>query len=321
MSKYKHWNSLGSQAIQNITERIKFGYDKFFRKENKGPPSFRKLKKYKSITLKSAGYKYLGDNKVKIGNKIFSFFKDSQCKGKVRKLPSSIKTVTLKKDSLNDWYITFCCEVETESSKFMSGKSAGFDFGLKTFLTSSDGNKIDTPLFFKRSLNKVKSASNQLSSKKKGSNNRKKAKLNLARKHLKIANQREDFHWKLARELAIKYDELYFEDLCLTGMVKLWGRKINDLAFADFIQKLKWECKKFGKEIFFIDRFYPSSKICHKCGYKHEELSLKDRTWICPNCKTELDRDLNAAINIYKVGTSTFRLGDRRPVSKMAFAV
>lgn len=308
LEKYKDWNNLGSQVIQNITERIKFGYDKFFRKENKRPPSFKKLKKYKSITLKTAGYKLLNNNKIKIGNKIFSFFKDHKHKGIRRELPVNIKTVTLKKNSLNDWYIFFVCEVDHESNKFMSGKSAGFDFGLKTFLTSNEGEHIQTPLFFKQSLNKVRKASKQLSSKVKGSNNRKKAKLNLARKHLKIANQREDFHWKLARELAIKYDELYFEDLCLNGMVKLWGRKINDLAFADFILKLKWQCKKFGKEIFFIDRFFPSSKTCHKCGHVNHDLTLKDRTWICPHCHATLDRDINAAINIYKVGTSTFRL-------------
>jgi putative transposase len=104
-------------------------------------------------------------------------------------------------------------------------------------------------------------------------------------------------------------------------MVKLWGRKINDLAFADFILKLKWMCKKFGKQIFFIDRFFPSSKTCHKCGHVNHDLTLKDRAWVCPNCHALLDRDINAAINIYKVGTSTFRLDRVIPVSKMVSVV
>lgn len=305
MNKYKHWDELGSQAIQNITERIKFGYDKFFRKENKRPPTFKKYKKYKSITLKTAGYKYLGNNKVKIGDKTYKFFKD-------RPLYGSVKRITIKKDTIGDWYITFCCEVPFENNKFMSDKTAGFDFGLKTFLTSSDNDKIPMPQFFKQSIGEIKKASKKLSRKTKKSNNRHKARLNLARRHKDISNKRDDFQWKLARELAIKYDILYFEDLNINGMKKLWGCKVSDISFSSFINKLKWMCNKFGKQIVFIDRFYPSSKTCHVCGYINKELTLEDREWICPCCHTLLDRDLNAAINIHRVGASTLRLGNVR---------
>lgn len=305
MKRYKHWNELGSQAIQNITERIKFGYDKFFRKENKRPPTFKKFKKYKSITLKNAGYKYLGNNKVKIGDKTFKFFKDRELYGKV-------KTLIVKKDTLGDWYISFSCEVPYENNKFMSGKTAGFDFGLKTFLTSSNNDRIPMPEFFKQSAKDIKRASKQLSHKQKGSNNRRKVRLNLARKHKKISNQRNDFQWKLSRELAIEYDVLYFEDLNINGMKKLWGRKVSDISFSTFINKVEWMCRKFGKQIGFIDRFYPSSKTCNKCGFINQYLTLKDREWICPRCHTLLDRDLNAAINIHRVGASTLRLDDIR---------
>lgn len=305
MQKYKCWNNLNAQAIQNITERIKLGYDKFFKKESKRPPTFRKLKKYKSLTFKNNGYSYLGDNKVRIGNKIFKFFKD-------RVLDGSIKRMTVKRDAIGDWYISFFCEVPFENNKFMSGKTAGFDFGLKTFLTSSDNDKIPMPEFFKQSRGEIKRANKKLSSKAKKSNNRKKSHLNLARKHKQIANKRNDFQWKLARNVAIKYDILCFEDLNVKSMAKLWGRKIMDISFSSFIIKLKWMCRKFGKQIIFVDKFYPSSKTCHVCGYINQDLTLSDRKWLCPHCHTLLDRDLNAAINIHRVGASTLRLDDIR---------
>ena len=148
----------------------------------------------------------------------------------------------------------------------MTGKSAGFDFGLKTFLTPSDDTKeIDAPLFFKQGVKEIKKASKALSSKKKGSNNRKKARLNLARVHKRIANQRRDYHFKTANQLAEKYDYLFFEDLHIKAMQMMWGRKISDLGFHNFLRIQEHCCKKSGSEIGYIDRFFPSSKLCHVC--------------------------------------------------------
>ena len=305
LKKYNHWYKINSQTIQELTERIDNGYQKFFRKENKRPPTFKKRKKYKSISLKQTGYKYTGGNRLKIGRKIYKFFWSRPIEGKIKKL-------TVKRDSLGDLYISIMCEVDAEKSNSQTGNAAGFDFGLKTFLTSSDGEKIDSPLPLKKSLKGIQKAGKELSRKKKGSSNRRRARLNLFRKHKKVKNQRKDFHFKLSRSLSLTYDYLFFETLTMKGMVKLWGRKISDLGFSKFIIIVKWYCKKFSKTLYCIDKFYASSKICHKCEHKNEELSLKDRTWTCPNCKAELDRDLNAAINIYKVGASTFGLDEVR---------
>ena len=197
----------------------------------------------------------------------------------------------------------------------MTGKIAGFDFGLKRYLTGHDGDDIESPQFFKRSLNAIKRANRKYSRKRKGSNNRERSRLDLARKHRKIEHQRADFHWKLAHELTALYDEIRLEALNLQGMKSLWGRKVSDLGFADFVKKLVYIAQKKGVKITFIDKWYPSSKTCSACGAVNEALTLRDRTWQCPNCHTQLDRDRNAAVNIYRVGASTLEGEDVSPDS------
>ena len=195
--------------------------------------------------------------------------------------------------------------VDPDLNRVMTGKIAGFDFGLKQYLTGHNGHDIESPLFFKRSVNAIKRANRNHSRKKKGSRNRERARLDLARKHRKIERQREDFHWKLAHHLTDEYDEIRLEDLNLKGMKALWGRKVSDLGFADFVLKLKYIAAQKGVKIVFIDKWYPSSKTCSACGAINETLNLRDRAWQCPSCDTELDRDRNAAINIFTVGAST----------------
>ena len=197
----------------------------------------------------------------------------------------------------------------------MTGKIAGFDFGLKRYLTGHNGHDIESPLFFKRSINAIKRANRNHSRTKKQSNNRERARLDLARKHRKIEHQREDFHWKLAHQLTDEYDEIRLEDLNLKGMKALWGRKVSDLAFADFVSKLKYIASKKGVKIVFIDKWYPSSKTCSACGAVNEALNLRDRTWQCSDCGITHDRDRNAAINIYRVGASTLEGEEIRPDS------
>jgi putative transposase len=194
----------------------------------------------------------------------------------------------------------------------MTGKIAGFDFGLKTFLTCSDETEIQSPLFFKQSLNTIKKASRQHSKKRKGSNNQEKARLNLVRRHEDIVNRRTNWFWELAHDLTDRFDVLCFETLNLKGMQRLWGRKVSDLAFGKFLQVLKWVAVKKGKQLVFIDRWYPSSKTCSNCNHVLKELDLSIREWRCPSCQSINDRDKNAAKNICAVGASTARLDDVR---------
>jgi len=191
-------------------------------------------------------------------------------------------------------------------------ESRSFDFGLKTFLTCSDGSKFESPQFLKQSLNVIKKASRHHSKKRKGSSNRERARLNLVRQHEDVVNRRSDWFWKLAHDLTNWFDVLCFETLNLKGMQRLWGRKISDLAFGEFLQILEWVAKKKGKQVVFIDRWYPSSKTCSECGHVLDKLDLSVREWRCPSCGSINGRDENAALNICAVGASTVKLGDVR---------
>jgi putative transposase len=171
----------------------------------------------------------------------------------------------------------------------------------------------------KQSLNQLKKANRNLSRKKKGSNNRKKAKRALAQLHHRISNKRKDFHFKLAAQLARQNKIICIEDLNLSGMKALWGRKISDLGFASFVSILEHQASKTGCAVVKIDRWYPSSKECHCCGAINQELGLRNRVWTC-SCGVTHNRDINAAINIQRVGMSALGLGDVSPVAIPAIA-
>lgn len=311
LQKYSHWNSLNSQAIQNIAERIDFGYKLFFNnlksnsRRHVSPPTFRKRSKYKSITFTQSGYKLLEGNRIRIGKRVYKFHKSREVEG-------VIKTLTIKRDNLGDFYLYFSCIVEdSQTNRTMTGKIAGFDFGLKTFLTSSDGSDIQAPLFHKKGMLSIQKACRNLSRKKRGSNNRKKARVQLARVYKKVADRRNDYQFKLARQLATTYDYLFFEDLNLDSMKRLWGRKVSDLAFDSFLQKLHYMAAVHGSSIHHIDRWFPSSKLCTECGAINTDLSLRDRLWTC-GCGAVHHRDRNAACNILVEGASSTGLGDVR---------
>ena len=303
LSKFSHWKQLPSQAIQDVASRIDKGYKAMFdaRAADKkwGRPRFKPHRKYKSFTLKQAGWKLLPGNRIKIGKSIYTYFQS-------RDIHGNPKRCTIKRDVVGDVYICILTDyVEPDLNRPTTGKIAGFDFGLKRYLTGHNGHDIESPQFFKRSINAIKRANRNHSRKRKGSKNRERARLDLARKHRKIANQREDFHWKLAHLLTDTYDEIRLEDLNLQGMKSLWGRKVSDLGFADFIVKLKYIAAKKGVKIKCIDRWYPSTKTCSACGAVNDALNLRDRTWQCSDCGAVHDRDRNAAINIFRVGAST----------------
>jgi putative transposase len=175
-------------------------------------------------------------------------------------------------------------EIKVETSHI-----AGFDFGLKTFLTVSDGSKIESPQFLKQSLTAIKKASSQHSLKVKGSANRERARKNLVRRHEDVVNRRSDWFWKLAHALTDRFD-----------------------AFGEFLKILEWVAQKKDKQVIFIDRWYPSSKTCSNCGHVLTELDLSIREWRCPSCESVNGRDENAAKNVCAVGASTAKLGDVR---------
>ena len=310
------WQLVGSQAVQDICQRIERAYQLFFKHHKKGvrPPGFKKVRKYKSFTLKQAGYKFVGGNRIKIGNRVYQFWKSREIEG-------TLKTLTIKRTPLGELFMVVVVDGinEPDVIKVETSRIAGFDFGLKTFLTCSDGSKIESPKFLYQSISTIKKASRQHSSKLKGSFNRERARKNLVRKHEDVVNRRRNWFWKLAHELTHDFDVLCFETFYLKGMKCLWGRKVSDLAFGEFLQILEWVAKKKNKQVIFIDRWYPSSKTCSTCEHVLESLDLSVREWRCPSCQTMNGRDENAAKNIRSVGASTVKLGDvRRTLSAIA---
>ena len=298
LNKHSYMNELNAQSIQNIAERIELAYQKFFNKQA-GIPKFKKVKKYKSFTLKQSGYKFIDETTVFIKKQKYRFHKN-------QKLEGDIKTVTIKRNTLGDIYLFVVCKVDKLEVLSRIGNKIGYDFGLKVFLTTSTSHKDDiiSPLFFRKNMNEIKRLSRNLSKKKKNSNNYKKARIQLARLHKRIANLRKDFHYKTAYDICNKFTTICIEDLNIKAMQKLWGRKINDLAFYQFVKILENIARKCGCEVRTVGRFFASSQICSCC--KHINKNVKDlriREWECSKCHMVHDRDKNAAVNILNTCT------------------
>lgn len=293
---------LHSQTVQEIIQRLDLSYKRFFEHLSRRPPKFRKSRDFSSIVYKQGGFKL--DGNVLVLNSIrqhFQFSFSRPYEGKVRQ-------IRIKRSRLGEYYLYIVTDTVAGSlshEKSRKGASVGLDFGLKTYLTLNDGTRIGNPLFLKQDLNELRRRSRALSRCGKGSNHRKARRMDLERLHERIRNRRDDWQWKTCHELCGKYGTICIEDLNLLGMARLWGRKVNDLAFGAFVRKLEHVASKYGTKVVKVDRFYPSSKTCSVCQYVNERLSLRDRSWTCPSCGASHDRDLNASVNILRQGIAS----------------
>lgn len=292
------WQILNSQTVQEILDRQDLAYKRFFKGIAKRPPKFKSRRYYSSFTFKQSGYTLNGN--VLAINKVgrFKFSKSREYE--------NIKRVTVKRDSVGDFYVILTCDIQPKKYERLRNGSIGLDFGLTTYLTLSDESTVKNPEFLKQDLKILRLKSRKLSTKVKGSNNRKKAVKELNRVHRRISNRRSDFQWKLAHKLCRENKLIAIEDLCLVGMKSLWGRKVSDLAYGEFVLKLQQVAQKYGTEVVKIDRFFPSSKLC-ECGNVYSGLTLADRKWDCPSCGKNNDRDLNASKNILAEGIRLHR--------------
>ena len=297
------WRDLHSQACQDVCRRVDDAYQRFFNKLAKGRPKFRKAKKYSSFTFPQSGYKIEGHT-VTIDGVTYKFVKH-------REMIGQIKTLTVKRDAVGRLWLVFSVVETMAMGEARTGKSGGFDFGLKTFLTDDEGRAHSSPQHFAQGIRKTRKLSQELSRKVEGSKRSKLARRALAKQHGDVANKRRDHHFKLAHQLCDEYDVLYFEDLNLTGMKAMWGRKVSDLGFGSFMRILEWVAFKRGKIVVKIDRFTPTTKTCSSCGQRHN-LTLRDRILNC-DCGLVMDRDHNAAINIKTVGASTVYRSASKP--------
>ena len=300
-AKRIHRNLLHSQTTQEILERLDTAYQRFFSRLAKRPPKFRKAKDFSSILFKQGGYSLNGN--VLTINSIKKRFKFSLS----RPYAGKVKTLTVKRNHIGEFFIVMVLDQSPQSiGKSHNGASVGIDFGLKKYMTMSDGTTVDNPQFLKSGLRQLQRKSRNLSKCVPGSHNRERKRLDLDRHHEKMVNQRNAFQWQLAHQLCQQYDRIFIEDLQLTGMSALWGRKMADLSHGEFVLKLQYVATKYGVTVHKIDRYYPSSKRC-TCGYVNHGLQLHERTWVCPECGTVHKRDLLAANNILRQGIAELK--------------
>lgn len=308
--RFARWRDLHSQVCQNVCLRVDDAYQRFFKQLVKRPPKFKPARQYKSFTFPQSGYQLLDYNR----NQLKANGHYTRARGTIRIAGTSyrfvqhrprhgqIKTLTVKRDAAGHWWLFFSVIEPLQPEEASTGDSGGFDFGLKTFLTDDAGRAYGNPLFYTLGLRQTRQLHRQLSRKQRGSKRRKRAKLALARQSERVANRRRDFHFKRAHRLCDEYDTLYFEDLNLVGMKALWGRKVSDLGFGDFMDILAWVARKRGRQVVQIGRFERTTQTCSGCGRRHT-LALRDRVLACV-CGLTLDRDHNAAINIQSIGAS-----------------
>ncbi len=296
-NRFALWQDLHSQACQDVCRRVDDAYQRFFHGLVKRRPKFKKSRKYRSFTFPQSGYK-VNSNTVTIDGVKYRFVKH-------REIGGQIKTLTVKRDSMGRLWLFFSVLETISVEQASTGKIGGFDFGLKTFLTDDEGRAHSSPQVFTSGLRKTSKLHRALSHKVDGSQRRQPAQRALAKHSADVANQRRDHHFKLAHRLCDEYDLLCFEDLNLEGMKRLWGRKVSDLGFGQFLDILEWVALKRGKRVVKIDRWYASTQACHVCQHQNAQLTLRDREWVCPNCGTYHVRDHNAAKNIKAVGAST----------------
>ena len=230
-----------------------------------------------------------------------------------RPLPENCEpsTVTVKLDASGRWFVSLLAEDHTVKALAQTDKAVGIDAGITSLIATSDGEKIANPKHFRRLRHKLRQAQKTLSRRVLGSNNREKARKQVARVNARIADQRTDFLHKLTTRLVRENQTIAVEDLAVKNMMrnhKLAGA-IADASWFELVRQLEYKCQWYGRTLVKIDRWFPSSKRCGNCGWVVDKLPLDVREWDCPECGTHHDRDINAANNILAAGLAVIVCG------------
>ena len=215
-----------------------------------------------------------------------------------------IYNITIKKTPTEKYFASLCCELQETEYIEPKFKACGFDLGLKDFAIFDSGEVIENPKYYRKTQEKLAKEQRKLSHCTKDSKNYKKQKLKIALVHEKIKNQRKDFQHKWSRKIVNENQVIVSEDLNVKGMLKnhKLAKSIQDASFGNFCNMISYKALEQHRYYIKVGTFYPSSKLCHCCGFKHKGLKLEERFWTCPQCGTFLDRDENAAINILNEG-------------------
>jgi putative transposase len=301
-------DGLYSQVLQDTLRRLSKAFDAFFRRvaENKklpkekrkpaGFPRFKGKYRYNSFTYPQSGFRLEGDK--------LHLSKIGSCRLRLsREIEGKIKTCTIKQQA-DGWFVLFA--VEENQSRYIprTGHRTGIDVGLENFATLSDGQVIENPRFLKQTQREIKIAQRKVSKKKLRGSNRRRAAGLLARKHLKVANQRRDFFHKLSNRLLAEYDTIAIEDLNIRGMLKNHNlaKSISDAAWGTFASILSAKAENAGRKVVKVPAAF-TSQDCSACGERvRKTLATREHRCINPKCGLVMDRDHNAALNIVALG-------------------
>ena len=311
--EWKFLTKVPSQALANSYMDCITAYDNFFNsikkktKQDAKYPKFHKKGQKDSFriaaTKTSKGYDIRIEDKEhikvpKLGSVKFKNYNNTDWS------QIHIYNITIKKTPSNKYFASLC--VEIEEPKYVKPKfdACGFDLGLNDFGIFDSGEVIENPRYFRTSQIKLAKEQRKLSHCTKGSKGYKKQKIKVAKVHEKIKNQRKDFQHKWSRRIVNENQIIISEDLNVKGMLKnhKLAKSIQDASFGSFCNMISYKANEQYRQYVKIGTFYPSSKLCHCCGFKYKGLKLEERFWTCPQCGTYLDRDENAAINILNEG-------------------
>ena len=321
LSKYFHGTLLkdeqyawlkeqNTKVMKPAINQMLSAYDNFFKQHN-GFPKFKSKKDKQSalFPLEAISKKnHFNDRKITLTKPLKDIkFRCSDLYFKRLQIyKEKIRSATLSKTKSGNYFLSILVDLpQEEFVKFgLTDKRVGIDLGIKDFVITSDGEVFENRHFFKKQESKLVRLQRQLSKKQKGSNNRNKQRVRIAKAFEKLTNQKNAYIHSVVNELLTYYDTIFMEDLNVKGMLKNHhlAKAIQEIGFYRFRQILVDKARNNYKKVVFIDRFYPSSKTCSNCGYKNQGLKLSDRSWTCPNCGEYHDRDLNAAINILHEG-------------------
>ena len=294
--EYNWLNEINAQSLQIALKNLDISFNRFFKKIS-GFPKFHKKSNTQSFGLTNQSFKIEGKRII------FRKFRKGIKFDNHREIEGKILCASISKTPDEKYYISIA--VEKEILQFNQiDKDVGIDLGIKDFCTTSDEIKIPNPKFKKNKISKLKFLQRKHSKRKLKSKNREKIRRKLTKLYNKITNQKTDFLHKLSTKLIHENQVIYLENLNIQGMVKnhKLAEAIYQCNWGQFVNMLEYKAKWYGKEIYKINRFYPSSQLCSNCGYQNHNLTLKDREWVCPECGYHHDRDINAAKNILNCG-------------------
>lgn len=288
-------------SLQKSLKDLDNAYQKFF-KEHTGYPKFKSKKnRHKSYRTSCT------NNNIRFENKHIKLPKLGYVKTRDKQIPQGrILNATISQEPNGHYYCSLCCTDITFEQLPKTNKNIGLDLGIVDFAILSDENKIENPRFYEKSEEKLVKLQRELSRKTIDSNRWNKARIKVVKLQKHISNQRNDFLQKLTTSIVNDFDIIGIEDLDVKSMKETdsstRNKRVGDVSWSEFRRMLTYKCEWYGKKLSVIDRYYPSSQICHCCGHRDSKKSEDIRFWICPNCNSELDRDINAAINILNEG-------------------